>query len=135
MLFSTLLRGSLLYVPNVGAQPEPPVRFNVNVQGLVGVLNRVKGVENRSIAQSQRTDLQGDPAARGRGDQEHGPAVLNDLIALDADRRGREFLFVSRGANYAACVPAVGQGRQAHILDAANKATRASRRATCRAAL
>ena len=32
--------------PNVGAQPEPPVRFNVNVQALVGVIDRVHDVES-----------------------------------------------------------------------------------------
>ena len=32
MLFSALIRGRKLYVPNEGASPEPPVRFNVNVQ-------------------------------------------------------------------------------------------------------
>ena len=39
MLFGAMVRGSQLYVPNVGAQPEPPVSFNVNVQALVGVLS------------------------------------------------------------------------------------------------
>ncbi len=66
MLFGALVRGALLYVPNVGAQPEPPVRFNVNVQGLVGVLNRVQGAESRSRGQPQRTGREGDAAGGGR---------------------------------------------------------------------
>ncbi|HEV7607998.1 MAG TPA: hypothetical protein VGO61_11705, partial [Steroidobacteraceae bacterium] len=41
MLFGALLRGPLLYIPNVGAQPEPPVIFNNNVQALMGVLSTV----------------------------------------------------------------------------------------------
>ena len=47
MLFGALLRGPHLYVTNVGAQPEPPVRFNVNVQALVGVIDRVHDVKSR----------------------------------------------------------------------------------------
>ena len=45
MLFGALLRGPFLYVPNVGAQPEPPVNFNSNVQALVGVLSPVTNAE------------------------------------------------------------------------------------------
>src|SRR6185436_3088335 len=45
MLFGALLRGPFLYVPNVGAQPEPPVTFNSNVQALVGVLSSVTNAE------------------------------------------------------------------------------------------
>ena len=45
MLFGALLRGPFLYVPNVGAQPEPPVNFNTNVQALVGVLSPVTNAE------------------------------------------------------------------------------------------
>ena len=38
-LLSALIRGNRLYVPNIGAQPEPPEVFNVNVQALVNVVN------------------------------------------------------------------------------------------------
>ena len=34
-LLSALIRGKRLYLPNIGAQPEPPEGFNVNVQALV----------------------------------------------------------------------------------------------------
>jgi YVTN family beta-propeller protein len=34
-LLSALIRGDRLYLPNIGAQPEPPQAFNVNVQALV----------------------------------------------------------------------------------------------------
>src|SRR5262249_28728372 len=34
-LFSALIRGNRLFLPNIGAQPEPPEVFNVNVQALV----------------------------------------------------------------------------------------------------
>ncbi len=48
---------------------------------------------------------------------------LNDLVALDADRRGKEFLFVSRGANYVLRAT-VGEDGKLNILDDANKAAR-----------
>ena len=38
-LQSLLIRNIFLYAPSIGAQPEPPVRFNVNVQGLINVVN------------------------------------------------------------------------------------------------
>ncbi len=34
-LLSALIRGNRLYLPNIGAQPEPPQVFNANVQALV----------------------------------------------------------------------------------------------------
>jgi hypothetical protein len=38
-LLSALIRGDRLYLPNIGAQPEPPEVFNVNVQALVYVVD------------------------------------------------------------------------------------------------
>src|SRR5262249_15974909 len=34
-LLSAVIRGDRLYLPNIGAQPEPPEIFNANVQALV----------------------------------------------------------------------------------------------------
>jgi YVTN family beta-propeller protein len=123
MLFSALVRGPLLYVPNVGAQPEPPVRFNVNVQGLVGVLSRTQNAEtawstNLNIQVAKETQ----PAA-GTETTTLDRVFLNDLVALDADRDGKEFLFVSRGGNYVLRAK-LGDDGKLNILDAANKATR-----------
>ncbi|NOT56720.1 MAG: beta-propeller fold lactonase family protein, partial [Deltaproteobacteria bacterium] len=36
---SALICGGKLYLPNIGAQPEPPVFFNTNVQALVHVMD------------------------------------------------------------------------------------------------
>ena len=89
MLFGALVRGPLLYVPNVGAQPEPPVRFNVNVQGLVGVLNRVKGVEtDRSLNLNAQVAKETQPAVADET-KTLDRVFLNDLVAMDADRRGK----------------------------------------------
>ena len=123
MLFGALLRGSLLYVPNVGAQPEPPVRFTVNVQGLVGVLNRVQGVEtDRSLNLNSQVAKETQPAVADETTS-LDRLFLNDLVAMDADRRGKDFLFVSRGANYVLRA-SMGPDGKLSILDAANKAER-----------
>lgn len=104
MLFSALVRGGRLYVPNEGASPEPPVRFNVNVQGLVGVIDRTKagaGAEDPALSLNLNTQVakETQPAA---ADEKNtlDRVFLNDLVAVDADRFGRNFLFVSRGGNY-----------------------------------
>jgi YVTN family beta-propeller protein len=102
MLYAALIRGRHLYVPNVGASPEPPVKFNVNVQGLVGVVDRTlgnAGTEDKALtlnlnAQVAKETVVGDPRAT------LDKLFLNDLVAVDADRGGRNFLFVSRGGNY-----------------------------------
>src|SRR5439155_853146 len=39
LLGSAVIRGTSLYLPNIGAAPEPPVKFNVNVQALVHVVD------------------------------------------------------------------------------------------------
>lgn len=123
MLFSTLIRGSLLYVPNVGAQPEPPVRFNLNVQGLVGVVDRVARVESdKSLNLNAQVVKETQPAV-GQETKSLDRLFLNDLVAVDADRRGSNFLFVSRGANYVLRA-AVGADGKLSILDATNKAKR-----------
>jgi YVTN family beta-propeller protein len=123
MLFSMLARGGLVYVPNVGASPEPPVRFNVNVQGLVGVLDRVHGTETDRSLNLNAQVVKETPPPAGQETKTLDRVFLNDLVALDADRRGREFLFVSRGANYVVRASLDAAGKLS-ILDAANKAVR-----------
>src|SRR5207247_5128879 len=39
LLGAAVIRGTSLYLPNIGAAPEPPVKFNVNVQALVHVVD------------------------------------------------------------------------------------------------
>ena len=38
-LGSAVISGGNLFLPNIGAAPEPPVQFTVNVQGLVNVVD------------------------------------------------------------------------------------------------
>jgi DNA-binding beta-propeller fold protein YncE len=121
MLFSALVRGRDLYVPNVGASPEPPVRFNVNVQGLVGVIDRAQGpagAEDPALSLNLNAQVAKETQPVAPADKESLDRVfLNDLVAVDADRIGRNFLFVSRGGNYVmrASLDATGK---LNILDA-----------------
>jgi DNA-binding beta-propeller fold protein YncE len=97
MLFGALLRGSLLYVNNEGAQPEPPVTFNTNVQALVGVLNVNVGQE--TLLTTNLNTFVGTEVANSPANPQD-KLFLNDIVAMDADRAGRNFLVVSRGGNY-----------------------------------
>jgi DNA-binding beta-propeller fold protein YncE len=123
MLFSALVRGGHLYVPNVGASPEPPVKFNVNVQGLVGVIDRTQGAAGAqdtalSLNLNSQVFKEADPLPPADEDT-LDRVFLNDLVAVEADRLGRNFLFVSRGGNYVlrASLDAAGK---LNILDGGN---------------
>lgn len=99
LLQSALIRGNRLFLPNIGASPEPPVVFNVNIQGLVSVVDVAQGSErvselinlNNQIKQEQQ------PAA---GVKSLDRLFSNDLPAIDASADGGRFLIVSRGSNY-----------------------------------
>ena len=117
-LYSLLIRGPSLYVPNIGAQPEPPVRFNLNVQGLVGVLDRVNDVE-RALTVNLNQQVIQEAAPTGSLDK----LFLNDIVAVDADRSGRDFLVLSRGGNYVVRAK-LDQAGKLTMLDADNKALR-----------
>ncbi|HTU65890.1 MAG TPA: beta-propeller fold lactonase family protein [Steroidobacteraceae bacterium] len=97
MLFGALLRGPFLYVPNVGAQPEPPVTFNTNVQALVGVLS---ATTNAEAPFSVNLNTFVGPEVASAPATPLDKLFLNDIVAIDADKRGRNFLVVSRGGNY-----------------------------------
>jgi YVTN family beta-propeller protein len=88
-----------LYLPNVGAQPEPPVQFTTNVQALVhvvsiGALAERKG---RTVNLNQQIALEEEP-----DDPTSSLARLfgNELVAIDADSDCKNFFLVSRGGNY-----------------------------------
>lgn len=95
-LFSAVLRGHNLYVPNVGASPEPPVKFNLNVQALVTTLDTTNGQQATTNINNQiKTETQ--PTLPETSlDRLFG----NELVAIDANASGSEFLLVSRGGNY-----------------------------------
>jgi hypothetical protein len=98
MLHAVLVRGPLLYVPNVGAQPEPPVAFDTLVQSLIGVLDRVDRVEtDGTVNLGVQIDREPSPPKPNGSLQR---LFANDVVAIDANRFGTRFLVVSRGGNY-----------------------------------
>jgi len=71
-------------LPNIGAQPEPPEVFNVNVQALVNVVDTQAlaesgaGLQNRNL---NKADRRGDRRASASLDRTFG----NDFVAIDAN--------------------------------------------------
>jgi len=121
MLFGALLRGPLLYVPNVGAQPEPPVTFNTNVQALVGVLSTVTNTDTPfSVNLNTYVPKEATPALPTTSLDK---LFLNDIVAIDADKRGKDFLIVSRGGNFVIRAN-IGADFKLNTLDANNVAQR-----------
>jgi len=99
MLHAVLVRGATVYVPNVGAQPEPPVLFDTLVQSMIGVLDRVDGVEmtDRTVNLGVQINVEPLPEQPTSTMQK---VFANDVVAIDANKAGTRFLVVSRGANY-----------------------------------
>ena len=97
---SAIIRRGHLYLPNIGAGPEPPVKFNVNVQALVHVVDAGALIEREELhvnlnAQIKTEDQPIDPIGSLQR------AFGNDLVAIDCNRAGTDCLVISRGGNYA----------------------------------
>lgn len=101
-LFSALIRNGVLYLPNIGASPEPPVKFNVNIQALVSAVNLSNGTEVFTNLNDQiKVEKQpGTPANTTPANESLDRLFGNDLVAIDANLAGDTFLVVSRGGNY-----------------------------------
>lgn len=101
---SIVLRGGRLFLPNIGAQPEPPVRFDTNVQGLVHVVNAATRAEvatlHVNLNQQIRTEIQALTGTGGAGLVGLNGLFVNDIVAIDVNTAGTDALIVSRGANY-----------------------------------
>jgi YVTN family beta-propeller protein len=95
-LLSALIRGTRLYLPNIGAQPEPPQVFNANVQALVYAVDTaaLAEVEAEHVNLNRQIDVE-TAAPPPSLDRTFG----NDLVAIDANLAGDTFLIVSRGGN------------------------------------
>jgi YVTN family beta-propeller protein len=98
-LFSALIRGNRLFLPNIGAQPEPPVQFTVNVQALVHVVNTQNTQENLAEHVNLNDQIDAEPAP-ANPIASLGKLFGNDIVAIDATPNGRRFFIVSRGGNY-----------------------------------
>ena len=115
-LLSALIRGNRLYLPNIGAQPEPPEIFNANVQALVYAVDTDAlaevAAEHVNLNQQIAVETAAPPPSLDR-------TFGNDIVAIDANLAGDTFLIVSRGGNQvfrAKLDPATGQ---LNILNAA----------------
>src|SRR5262245_10350073 len=98
-LWSALVCGGKLYLPNIGAQPEPPVFFNTNVQALVHVVD--------TATLSERTDLHVNLNAQIKNEPEPDDPTAslahlfgNDVVDIASDPECQNFFIVSRGGNY-----------------------------------
>jgi YVTN family beta-propeller protein len=115
-LLSALIRGDRLYLPNIGAQPEPPEIFNANVQALVYAVD-VAALEERvaehvNLNKQIAVETAAPPPSLDK-------TFANDIVAIDADLAGNTFAIVTRGGNQvirAKRDPATGQ---LNILNAA----------------
>ena len=95
-LLSAVIRGNRLYLPNIAAAPEPPEKFDVNVQALVSTVDTdaLAEVAAETVNLNQQIDVE--PAAPPPSlDRTFG----NDIVAIDANQAGDTFVIVSRGAN------------------------------------
>ena len=95
-LLSALIRGNRLYLPNIAAQPEPPERFDVNVQALVNTVDTsaLAEVVAETVNLNEQIDVEtaAPPPSLDR-------TFANDIVAIDANLAGDTFLIVSRGGN------------------------------------
>jgi len=99
-LGSLLVRGNQLYVLSIGAQPEPPVVFNTNVQALLHVVDLIQRAQVGAFNVNTLVSLEPTPA---------NPTTsllgtfLNDVVALDGNAAGTRFCGISRGGNQLVC--------------------------------
>ncbi|HEV7735297.1 MAG TPA: beta-propeller fold lactonase family protein [Candidatus Binatia bacterium] len=98
-LWSLLIRGTRVFVPSIAAGPEPPVKFNVNVQGLVHVIDTATNQEQANLTVNLNNQIK----AEAQPANTAGSLVrvfANDIVALDGTADGSSLLIVSRGGNY-----------------------------------
>ena len=100
-LASAILRAGRLFLPNIGAAPEPPLGFNINVQALVHVVDAGSKSElkDQHVNLNAQIKVETEPAAAD------APNTLtrvfgNDIVAIDASKDASTMLIVSRGGNY-----------------------------------
>src|SRR4029453_9302403 len=81
-LLSALIRGNRLFVPNIGAQPEPPETASTNVQALVNAVDTQAlaevgaGLQNRNLnKKSAAAETAAPPPSLDR-------TFLNDVVAI-----------------------------------------------------
>jgi len=99
---AALVRGNRLFLPNIGASPEPPVQnvnFNTNVQALVHVADTDALAERQDLHVNLNAQIKNEPQPANQR-ASLGRLFGNDVVAIDANATGTDFLIVSRGGNY-----------------------------------
>jgi hypothetical protein len=94
-----MVKRGLAVVPSIGAAPEPPIKFNVNVQGLVNFVdaNTKESLDDLTVNLNNQVKFETQPVpAEGSLVR----AFVNDIVALDASEDLSTVLIVSRGGNY-----------------------------------
>lgn len=101
-LYAAVILRNRLYVANVGGQPEPPLRFNVNVQALVHVVDTRHLTEQQNLHVNLNQQIAMEPLPDPADPSTQLRRLFgNDIVAIDAIRHGNLFMVVSRGGNYA----------------------------------
>src|SRR5262249_1519771 len=93
---SALIRNGKLFLANIGAQPEPPVFFNTNVQALVHVVNTSTLLQQSALHVNLNAQIKNEPLVVSGLRRLFG----NDIVAIDSGVAGQAFYIVSRGGNY-----------------------------------
>ncbi len=109
-LHGALLRGDRLFIPTIGASPAPPATFDVNVQPIINVVNTQTLKQETESTINLNTQLAMEP----RINDTLGKLTrlfAGDIVAMDADRAGRNFLIVSRASNMVVRARLDEQGR------------------------
>ncbi len=98
-LHTLLIRGNRVFVPSIGAAPEPPVKFNVNVQALVHEIDvaTLKEIKAATVNLNKQIAAEPQPASPTTS---LGRLFGNDIVAIDANLGGTKYYLVSRGGNY-----------------------------------
>jgi YVTN family beta-propeller protein len=107
-LHAAVIRRGRLFLPNICAQPEPPVQFRVNVQAVVHVVdtNALSEVQGEHVNLNAQITTEPDPADPTTS---LGKLFGNDIVAIDW--AGGNFLIVSRGGNYVLRARLGGDGK------------------------
>ena len=108
-LKSALICGGKLYLPNIGAQPEPPVFFNTNVQALVHVVNTSTFLQIPTLHVNLNAQIKTE-AQPVNPTSSLGRLFGNDIVAIDANATCQSFYIVSRGGNYVIRATPTGPG-------------------------
>jgi YVTN family beta-propeller protein len=98
-LLSALIRGNRLFLPNIGAGPEPPVQFATNIQALVHTVDTVTLQEQRALHVNLNAEIKNE-AQPSDPTVNLGRLFGNDLVDIEANPAGTLYLIVSRGGNF-----------------------------------